>query len=930
MTDLATLGLVVRSDGVVVASKRLRDFEQQAGRTETIATRMGGAVTRMAVQLAAAAASALSVGAAVRAYADFERGLIGIGKTADISGAQLRALGADIQVIAREVPIATTELLGIAMAAGQLGVSGSDNILRFTETVGKLGLASDLAGEMAATTLARILTVTGTAIRDVDRLGSTIVQLGNNFAATESEIAGATTRVAQATAQFNVAASEVTGIGAALTAVGVQAEAGGTVIGRAFQSINDAVRQGGEELTAFTQITGLSSAALKNLFLEDPTAAFQSLIEGLGRINASGGDVTAALEAVGLEGVRVVQVLGTLATRSDVLADALAMANAEWVENTALNQEAATAAQAFTAQVQVMQNAINEAGVALGEMIAPALLVGVRGLTAVFQTLAENMDRVATYAATAAVAGMIAFRGAIFAAATAAWGFVSALVATRAALIRTGIGLAVVAAGELVYQFLQLVEKTGGWGNALSLLGEVAAGVWDGISTSAQSIPPALAAVWVDIQADFVDMIGKLAGIWNAFLAEFEAPAFTVTVGGQTHEIIGSLDLSEWKINAGDFNSLVAGMRTNADGLRESAASLATDGLDKAAGALSRLNQVVNGQSGNAPGTPGSRGRGDGDTSVPGFAGAAGSLGDFGGGAAAQLNAYQEATKAVRDNIAALEQQALTFGLSETAASRFNTAMDLLRAAEEAKIPVTDKLINEINGLADAYAIAEERARTMQEQIQFSRATFTGFFTDAWSNIRNSMSEWKTFGDAVKGVWDGIGKAGMAALEKITQRAIEMAASGIFDMILGALMPMGGSIYGRPVTFTPGVGYMPSFDGGGWTGNGPRVGGLDGKGGFAAMLHPQERVIDTTRGLGSPARNDNLNVHVTVGVSADNDGNLRPFVESVSTQSAARVTAAAAPGIVEQSKGATGSALRGGDYDNAMGRYGVRPQAKVR
>jgi len=37
---------------------------------------------------------------------------------------------------------------------------------------------------------------------------------------------------------------------------------------------------------------------------------------------------------------------------------------------------------------------------------------------------------------------------------------------------------------------------------------------------------------------------------------------------------------------------------------------------------------------------------------------------------------------------------------------------------------------------------------------------------------------------------------------------------------------------------------VPSFAGGGWTGNGARSGGWDGKGGFLSMLHPQEHVID--------------------------------------------------------------------------------------
>ena len=43
---------------------------------------------------------------------------------------------------------------------------------------------------------------------------------------------------------------------------------------------------------------------------------------------------------------------------------------------------------------------------------------------------------------------------------------------------------------------------------------------------------------------------------------------------------------------------------------------------------------------------------------------------------------------------------------------------------------------------------------------------------------------------------------------------------------------------------------LASFDGGGFTGMGARAGGIDGKGGFPAILHPNETVIDHTRGQG--------------------------------------------------------------------------------
>ena len=50
-----------------------------------------------------------------------------------------------------------------------------------------------------------------------------------------------------------------------------------------------------------------------------------------------------------------------------------------------------------------------------------------------------------------------------------------------------------------------------------------------------------------------------------------------------------------------------------------------------------------------------------------------------------------------------------------------------------------------------------------------------------------------------------------------------------------------------------GGGGKMSFDGGGYTGMGARAGGVDGKGGFGAILHPNETVIDHEKGQGMGA-----------------------------------------------------------------------------
>ncbi len=194
----------------------------------------------------------------LRSYSEMEDGLVAVAKTADLSAVEVRRLGDEINAIGQRLPVARKELLDVAAAAGQLGVKGVGNLSLFTETVGKLGLASNLSGDEAATSLARILTVTGEGIGQVDRFASAIVSLGNNFAASEREIAHHATRLATGTALYGVAAHEAAALGATLAALGLEAELGGTAVARAFASIDIALREGGEGARVLAQVTGRS------------------------------------------------------------------------------------------------------------------------------------------------------------------------------------------------------------------------------------------------------------------------------------------------------------------------------------------------------------------------------------------------------------------------------------------------------------------------------------------------------------------------------------------------------------------------------------------------------------------------------------------------------------------------------------------------
>ncbi|KAF0173158.1 MAG: hypothetical protein FD162_2036 [Rhodobacteraceae bacterium] len=96
------------------------------------------------------------------------------------------------------------------------------------------------------------------------------------------------------------------------------------------------------------------------------------------------------------------------------------------------------------------------------------------------------------------VAGLVA-------AALSVKGLATGLVVLRGALIRTGIGALIVGAGELVYQYTQLVGKVGGVGAAFGLLRDVAAEAWDRLALAATAAWSRVEAGWANAQAGIYD-----------------------------------------------------------------------------------------------------------------------------------------------------------------------------------------------------------------------------------------------------------------------------------------------------------------------------------------------------------------------------------------------------------------------------------------
>lgn len=375
------------------------------------------------------------------ASTDYETGFAGMRKTVEGTVEQYEHLNQVAQEISETTPTNYVEAMGIMQTGGNLGVA-IENQEAFLHSYSALVAASDqhIVGEKGASDVAHFLQITDGGVQNIERFGSSMIHLGNNFAATEDQILGMGNRMASAAHLAGIMTPEILGMSTAFTAVGINAEAGGSAasmlikqmqlaaeVGAKAQSLlggeyenatgfsyfisdksnlltvaqqlgttTEQVQRLGDSwlsLEQFSEVSGKTAEQFTADWGKSPAQGMVDFFYGLNAVGDSGVDSTLSmLDEMGLTEIRLSNLVAAMAVNPELFASAIQESTKAYGENMAMwvefEKQISTQEAQNTMLGNKMQNSMADLGDNVVKAVQPAL-DAVNGVLDAFNGLSE-------------------------------------------------------------------------------------------------------------------------------------------------------------------------------------------------------------------------------------------------------------------------------------------------------------------------------------------------------------------------------------------------------------------------------------------------------------------------------------------------------------------------------------------------------------
>ena len=321
----------------------------------------------------ATSAAITALGAATLvASAKMESAFTGVERTLDPAYRGVDDLRQSLVQMSREIPQSFAEISEIAMLGNQLGIAG-DDVTAFTETVAQFSAITGISVNETSLAFGQLGNLLDVTADQFSNLGSSIALVGVNSAATESQIISVARELAPSAAAAGFTADQVIGLSGALASLKVPPERSRSTILQFFETLNMAVANGGDDLQNFATAIGVTAAELDSMVRAGQgESIFRRFIDSAATADTV--EVTQALDALGLAGLRVNPTIRALSQNTDLLNRAFSDAATGFNQNTELARQFAFVTDDLASRWQIFVNAVMEAAAAVGDNFAPAAI----------------------------------------------------------------------------------------------------------------------------------------------------------------------------------------------------------------------------------------------------------------------------------------------------------------------------------------------------------------------------------------------------------------------------------------------------------------------------------------------------------------------------------------------------------------------------
>lgn len=378
MSDIASLGLMVRSDGVPIATKRLRELEGQSVRNEGAAARLNKSLMGMAAGFAAVTAATFGMQAIVSTLAGFEKSMAAVAAITRATDAELAALRDTAKQLGATTEFTASQAADALKFLGMAGWSASQSMAAIPAVL-DLATAAQMDLARAADISSNIMSAFGLAAADASKAADILAAASSRANTDVAQLGDGMKYVGPIASALGISMSDTA------AAIGVLSDAGlqGSMAGTGLRQVLSGLANTTPQATKALQALGLDVAKLN--------PATTSIVEIIGQLKDAGLDAATALTVFGDRGAPAVLALIEGATKLGTLTEELKNVDGE------AKRMAETMRDQLQGNINGLMSALEGLIIQMGESGLTAILSGLiqtmtamaRGVTGVMQTFSQ-------------------------------------------------------------------------------------------------------------------------------------------------------------------------------------------------------------------------------------------------------------------------------------------------------------------------------------------------------------------------------------------------------------------------------------------------------------------------------------------------------------------------------------------------------------